>query len=263
MKAEKEKIFVFYKRLISLYPAEFGERFGESLEQTFNDVCNEQKRLRGKISLPFVCSMFAETSVGIIKENLHELKGAYWINHWLKIIGIAAFFGILFTGTAWTLGIWEDPKVSSEIQSAGQSIFLQFLGEWLIITSVFSPIVNGLCAGEITSTKDWLAPLGEGILFGLLLIAPFALMEYWNNTIVQSGEFQFPFLLFFTLWLPPTVVFLGATPIVRDLCAGESILAHPVSLLLRGAFLAFLVMVWVTILRNQMPCFLGSVSVCD
>lgn len=73
MNFEKEKFIVFYKRLISLYPQDFREQFGESMEQTFNDICNERK---GNVSLTFVFSTFAETSAGVIKENLYEIKGA-------------------------------------------------------------------------------------------------------------------------------------------------------------------------------------------
>jgi hypothetical protein len=76
MKFEQEKILVFYKRLISLYPETFRERFGESMEQTFRDVCNDKTKLKGRISPTFVLSAFAETSAGVFKENLYELKGA-------------------------------------------------------------------------------------------------------------------------------------------------------------------------------------------
>jgi hypothetical protein len=61
----------------------------------------------------------------------------------------------------------------------------------------------------------------------------------------------------------PTLLFLGATPIVRRLRAGEPILTHPLSLLLRVGFLALLAIGWVNLLRDQMPCFLGGVPGCD
>jgi hypothetical protein len=63
-------------------------------------------------------------------------------------------------------------------------------------------------------------------------------------------------------WLPPTIFFLVATPIVRGLRAGEAILAHPIALLLRATFLALLATGWVSLLRDQLPCFLG-VPNCD
>jgi hypothetical protein len=130
-------------------------------------------------------------------------------------------------------------------------------------TFVFTFIVSGLRTGKTMGTKRLLTTFGAAVLFGLLLIAPFAWMEWSNNPGIQSGEFKFPFVLFFGLWLMPVVFFLGATPIVRSLRAGEAILAHPIALLLRVALLAFVALGWVNLVRDQMPCFFGGVPGCD
>jgi hypothetical protein len=137
-----------------------------------------------------------------------------------------------------------------------------FLRGWLIQTIVFTFIVSGLGAGEV-SAKNLIKTLAAAVLFGLLLIAPFAFMEYWNNPVIQSGESPFPIMLFIGLWLAPVMIFLGATPIVRSVWAGESVLAHPISLVLRFIFLAFLAILWLNLIRDQMPCFLGGVPGCD
>ena len=141
--------------------------------------------------------------------------------------------------------------------------YLDFFISWLLNTFVLALIVSGLRLGEHRSIKHWLISFGAAVLFGLLLIAPFAFMEYWNNPGIRSGEFAFPFVLFFGMWLAPTTFFLAATPIVRRLRAGESILAKPTALLLRLAFMAFLAIGWVMSIRNEMPCFLGGVPGCD
>lgn len=138
-----------------------------------------------------------------------------------------------------------------------------FLKGWLIQTIVFALIVSGLRAKESISAKNLLTTLGAAVLFGLLLIAPFAFMEYWNNPVIQSGESPFPFMLFFGLWFTPIIFFLGATPIVRSVWAGESVLAHPISLVLRVIFLGFVAILWLNLIRDQMPCFLGGVPGCD
>ncbi len=44
-------------------------------------------------------------------------------------------------------------------------------------------------------------------------------------------------MLFIGLWLTPVMFGLGATPIVRSVWAGESVLANPISLVLRVIFL--------------------------
>lgn len=256
---EQKKIQSLYKKLISLYPGEFRKRFGESMEQTFNDLCNEHRKESHKIPLGIVIWMFAETSSGIVKENL---DGANQMKHWLKTIGIAAFFSLLFTGTFFFLGLFfsDNPDVQPENLSFP---FLDFIRSWLILTLIFTPIVSGLGSGESMTMKDRFIFLGGAILFGLLLTAPFAFMEYWNNPRIQSGEFQFPFLLFLGLLLLPTIFFLVATPIGRSVWAGESVLAHPISFVLRAMLLAFVAILWLNLIRDQMPCFLGGVPGCD
>jgi len=61
-------VHTLYKKLLALYPREFRERWGESMEQTFNDLCNEQKR--GPARRFFVLSIFTETAIGIAREHL-------------------------------------------------------------------------------------------------------------------------------------------------------------------------------------------------
>jgi hypothetical protein len=59
---------VWYAVLLRLYPRPFHERFGESLEQTFHDLCRERSNAeRGLFG--FALWIFLETLVGIIMEN--------------------------------------------------------------------------------------------------------------------------------------------------------------------------------------------------
>src|SRR5262245_6061615 len=59
----------WYAKLLRLYPKPHRERFGEPMEQTFNDLCRERvKAERGLFS--FALWMFFETSAAIIRENL-------------------------------------------------------------------------------------------------------------------------------------------------------------------------------------------------
>lgn len=183
------------------------------------------------------------------------------MKYWLTTVGAAALFSLLINGTQIFLAFFSD---NPEIPSGESPVpLLDFFRNWLVLTLIFTPIVSGLRTSQSTSVNHWLIPLGTATLFGVLLIAPFAFMEWSNNPSIQSGEFKFPFTLFFVLWLMPTLLFLGATPIVRGLRAGEPILAHPLSLLLRVGLLAFVALGWVNLLRDQMPCFLGGVPGCD
>jgi len=58
----------WYAKLLRLYPKPYRERFGEGMEQTFNDLCRERAQ-EGKGLFRLALWMFVETSAGIIKEN--------------------------------------------------------------------------------------------------------------------------------------------------------------------------------------------------
>jgi hypothetical protein len=61
-------VHTLYKKLLALYPQSFREQLGESMEQTFRDLCNERK---GRIANGFfMLSLFTETTVGIVREHL-------------------------------------------------------------------------------------------------------------------------------------------------------------------------------------------------
>ena len=183
------------------------------------------------------------------------------MKHWRTACGVAALFALLLV-TAGALVEWLDPP---EAPSGGNRtpFVMHFFRNWLIATLTFIPIMGGLRTGQRMSKQQWFATLGTAVLFGVLLVAPFAVMEYWNNSRIRSGEFEFPLALFYGLWLAPTASFLIAAPIVRSVRAGEAILTHPFALVLRVGVLTLVTIGWVGLLRDQMACFLGGVPGCD
>jgi uncharacterized membrane protein YiaA len=249
---KQDKVFAFYKRLISLYPQAFRERFGDSMEQTFRDVCNERE---GKFSSTFVISTFAETFISVIKENV---EGASLMNYWLKNTVIVAIVSLVFIG----IGAFMAFSETHESPPPPQNYLLIAFMNLVVMMLILTPIVSGLRSTENIAKCKWFAVLGLAMLFGAILNAPFAFMEWFNNPRIQSGEFQFPYLLFIGLWFPPTLIFLGVTPIVRLVRAGENVIANPISLILRVAFLGVIAFSWINLVRDQMPCFLG-VPNCD
>jgi hypothetical protein len=58
----------WYRGLLRLYPRPHRERFAESMEQTFSDLCRERAEA-GRGVAGFVLWMFVETSAGIIKQK--------------------------------------------------------------------------------------------------------------------------------------------------------------------------------------------------
>ena len=59
----------WYAKLLRFYPKPYRERFGEGMEQTFNDLCREQYEAGGGL-FGFVFWTFADTLAGIIKEGI-------------------------------------------------------------------------------------------------------------------------------------------------------------------------------------------------
>jgi hypothetical protein len=81
----------WYAKLLRFYPKPYRERFGEGMEQTFNDLYRERKEA-GEGLFGFVLWVFVETSAGIIKENLNH-------NHMKNLSTkptLAATIGFLF-----------------------------------------------------------------------------------------------------------------------------------------------------------------------
>ena len=57
-----------YSTLLRLYPKGYRDRFGEGMEQTFNDLCHNRVQAgRGLFSLALW--VFVETLAAIIREN--------------------------------------------------------------------------------------------------------------------------------------------------------------------------------------------------
>ena len=58
----------WYRELLRLHPKSYHEHFGESIKQTFNDLCREGAETGDRL-FGFVLWMFAKTLAGIVREN--------------------------------------------------------------------------------------------------------------------------------------------------------------------------------------------------
>jgi hypothetical protein len=103
------------------------------------------------------------------------------------------------------------------------------------------------------------ANLRSPALISLLLVLPFMILELVNRRTFNEG---FPIPLFVIMWVLPILFIATLMPIVRNVRAGNSIIASPVNLLIRIVILAFIAWMWTGLLIDQMPCFLG-VPNCD
>ncbi|MGH9937825.1 MAG: hypothetical protein ACREAM_16390 [Blastocatellia bacterium] len=109
--------------------------------------------------------------------------------------------------------------------------------------------------------KSIITNLGLAALISFILVLPFVILESLNNTITKQNAHGL-FVLFGLLWLLPTAFIVILAPIVRTVRAGNSIMANPITLLFRVAFLALIAWIWGVAIIDQLPCFLG-VPNCD
>jgi hypothetical protein len=68
MESAHRTIHALYKKLLRLYPPEFREELGESMEQTFYDLYKERRS--ESLWFGFVLWMFVETAIGIVREHM-------------------------------------------------------------------------------------------------------------------------------------------------------------------------------------------------
>jgi hypothetical protein len=101
----------WYARLLRLYPRPFHARFGEPMAQTFTDLARERSEAkRGLIG--FFAWAFAETSAGIIRENLTQmLIQTNGLIRWVLIT--AAVLAVPLLAMVFRIGV-PDPGTGTE-----------------------------------------------------------------------------------------------------------------------------------------------------
>jgi hypothetical protein len=181
MACPQRTIHTLYKKLLRHYPREFREQFGESMEQTFNDLYKERQTECRWSS--FVLWIFVETVIGILRERI------LWIQ-------------------------------------------------------------------EMNSMKNILTNLISPAIISFLTMLPFMILEWATRSNLPRTKASG--ILFVIMWLLPMLSILTMMPIVRSVRSGNSIVANPIKLVLRVVFSCWLVWMWVFLVMDQMPCFLGG-----
>jgi hypothetical protein len=94
----------WYRKLLRFHSRPFCERFAESMEQTFNDLCRE-RAAAGEGLFGFVLWVFVETSAGIIRENgraiIMDNKSILRMALMTACILLVPLLGNLFMGWNW------------------------------------------------------------------------------------------------------------------------------------------------------------------
>ena len=111
----------------------------------------------------------------------------------------------------------------------------------------------------LENLRNLYANLKWAVISSTLLVLPFIILEWVNRRAFGEG---FPIALFGLMWLLQVGFGVILTPIVRNVRSGKGIMGNPISLVIRGILLILLAFLWVSIVLDQMPCFLG-VPNCD
>jgi len=95
---------------------------------------------------------------------------------------------------------------------------------------------------------------------GVLLVTPLAFLEFrYAATPRQLSDYA---ALFGLLWLLPVAFVMIGTLLVRAFRSKPTIVARPVSFVSGVIVLAVVAGVWLAVVRDQVPCFIG-VPICD
>ena len=92
-----------------------------------------------------------------------------------------------------------------------------------------------------------------------VLVSPFMILEMVNRRNLNAG---FPRVLFGLMWLLAMSFMIILMPLLRRLPGGSRNIPKPVSILPRVIPLILIAGMWLALVLDQMPCFLG-VPNCD
>ena len=92
-----------------------------------------------------------------------------------------------------------------------------------------------------------------------MLVLPFLVLELVNR---QNPNADFPIALFVVLWILSLSFIIILMPVLRSLPAGHRNMALAIKVLPRIVVLLVIGWLWISLVVDQMPCFLG-VPNCD
>jgi hypothetical protein len=95
----------WYRQLLRLHSRPYRERFGESMEQTFNDLCRDRAEAGGRL-VGLVFWIFAETSAGIFREKVRFIMMQNLTRRlllWAVVVGLILLVPLLAMQLNWNV----------------------------------------------------------------------------------------------------------------------------------------------------------------
>jgi hypothetical protein len=277
MTYDRKTVHILYKKLLTLYPRGFKEQLGESMQQTFNDLCNEKWQTQTGL-FGFLLWTFIETGMGIFREHLLLISPGVIMQTTLKTIGSPALVSFLLILPFMTMEVVNRQNFNEDFP------FMLFFALWLnlfAISLILLPIVQ---AGR-TGSHDMADPVptqantrltnprSAALISVALLLAP-GILPLLNSVGWLSLDRLFNGPNPEVAYLPGLVITLGLIlfpiaagiiaggPIVSTLRARGSLFAHPIHLIIVVVILSLFAVGVVSMIVDQWPCFIG-VPNCD
>jgi hypothetical protein len=152
----------WYARLLRLYPRPFRQRFGEPMAQTFTDLIRERRDSKRRLHA-FALGTFAETSAGIMRENMAQLIETNNVIRWGRwVLVTAAILAVPALAMAFNIGV-PDPGQGTEGVNWGPMDFAT-MGVLILGAGLFEYASS---RGGSVAHK---AAVGIAVLAGLALI---------------------------------------------------------------------------------------------
>ncbi len=265
-----------YKKLLTLYPMAFRARLAESMEQTFNDLCTENRGTKLDF-LGFVTWTFAETSIGIVHEHVLLVQEMH-MKALLTNIGSATFIGVLAILPFIIMEVVNRRHLNEEFP------FVLFFAMWLnffAVTAILLPIVrvrwmrddgtanSAPAQGSRLLTNPWWAALlsivvflAPGILPLLDSIGWLSVDRLFNGPNPEVEYLPGLFLTLLFVLFPIAAGIIAGGPVVNTLRAGGRLFAHPMNLIIVVLLSLTFATGVVSLVVDQWPCFMG-VPGCD
>lgn len=275
--SRQNTIRALYRKLLTLYPPEFREQLGESMEQTFSDIYNERKA-QGTLGLfNFVSRIFIETAVGIFRENLLLISPGDIMQTLLKTFGSSALISLLLILPFMIMEVVNRQNFNEDFP------FVLFFGLWLNLFAaslILLPIVRAMRTGKhdmanpvptqentlLTNSKSMVL-ISVVLVLSLVMVSSLDSQRLLNDPdseqlSVFRARVASQLIALSLISIPIAAGIIAGRPIVRTLRAGGSLFAHPIHLIIVVILLFLFAAGVVGLIVDQWPCFMG-VPNCD
>lgn len=268
---------LLYKKLLTFYPQSFKEQLGESMEQTFNDLCSEKRRTKSGL-FGFVLWTFAETTIGIFRERLFQLSEGDIMQTLFRTLGSSGGISFLLILPFMIMEVVNRRNFNEDFPT-----FLFFI-MWLnlfAVTLLLLPIVLGRRTGNQNManpvptqgyarlTNPRLALMVSGVLILFTVILSVLSSMRWepldrliNGPNLEGMYLPGAFIAVALISIPIAAGIIAGRPIVSTLRAGGSLFAHPLHLIIVVVIALLFAAGIISLIVDQWPCFIG-VPVCD